>query len=185
MFWQPWSEDALQPPGFFLPPNFRNQCWEISLKKGEMTWRTVGRVCSLVCFDKLRNLSTLLQKMELADETKHWWFNDCFKFTEIARIITRKRLSNWDLQNTVTDLERRITEQEIYSSKDSSIIENSPTKDGIVSISEQVCFFFELRLGYKTFPGRFKAWHYLGTGDKTKPAPVIVKIILASIRVLG
>ena len=111
MFWQPWSEDALQPPGFFLPPNFRNQCWEISLKKGEMTWRTVGRVCSLVCFDKLRNLSTPLQKMYLADETKHWWFNDCFKFTEIARIITRKRLSNWDLENTVTDLERRITGQ--------------------------------------------------------------------------
>ena len=116
---------------------------------------------------------------------QHWWLKNCFNFTEIARIITRKRLSNWDLQNTVTDLERRITEQEIYSSKDSSIIENSPTKDGIVSISEQVCFFFELRLGYKKFPGRFKAWHYLGTGDKTKPAPVFVKIILASIRVLG
>ena len=70
MFWQAWSEDALQSPGYFLPPNFRNQRWEISLKKGEMTWRTVGRVSSLVCFNKLRNLSTPLQKMDLADETK-------------------------------------------------------------------------------------------------------------------
>ena len=34
-----------------------------------MTWRTVGRVCSLVCFNKLRNLSTPLPKMDLPDET--------------------------------------------------------------------------------------------------------------------
>ena len=43
---------------------------EISLKKGEMTWRTVGGVCLLVCFIKLRKLSTPLQKMDLAAETK-------------------------------------------------------------------------------------------------------------------
>ena len=43
---------------------------EISLKKGEMTWRTVGDVSLLVCFIKLRKLSMPLQKMDLADETK-------------------------------------------------------------------------------------------------------------------
>ena len=64
-----------------------------------------------------------------------------------------------------------------YSSKDSIIMENLPTKDGIDSISEQVCFFFDQLLGYKTSPGRFKTCHYLGTRNKTKPTPVIEKFI--------
>ena len=115
--------------------------------------------------------------MDLADEIKS--IGD----SKIASILLKLHalLLDYqitDLQNKVTDLERRVTEQEIYSSKDSIIIENLPTKNGIVLlISEQVSFFFKRFLGYKTFPGRLKACHYLVTRNKTKPAPVIVKFI--------
>ena len=93
-----------------------------------------------VCLKEFRNLSTPpLQKKDLADDIKS--IGDA----KIASILMKLHalLLEWDyritdLQNTVTDLERRNTEQEIYSSKDSMVIENLPIKDGMVSISEQI-----------------------------------------------
>ena len=46
------------------------------------------------------------------------------------------------LRNKVADLEARVIEQEIYSSKDCLIIENLPIEDRNAPLSHQVCHFF-------------------------------------------
>ena len=46
------------------------------------------------------------------------------------------------LRNKVANLEARVIEQEIYSSKDCLIIENLPIKDRNAPLSHQVCHFF-------------------------------------------
>ena len=80
-----------------------------------------------------------------------------------------------ELPNKVTTLKERITEQDVYSSKDSVIIENLPLNHSRDSLSEQLCLFFEKVSGYKRFPIRFKACHQLGPSSSNKPATVIVK----------
>ena len=47
------------------------------------------------------------------------------------------------LRNKVADLEARVIEQEIYSSKDCLIIENLPIEDRNAPLSHQVCHFFK------------------------------------------
>ena len=157
---------------------------EISLKKGEMTWRTVGGVCLLVCFIKLRKLSTPLQKMDLAAETKS--IGDSKIASILLKLhalllekdyqigICKTQLPMWNVELQNRDL---LIERFKYHWK----------------FNIKRCYCINLRTGMFLFrttswiqniSGRFKACHYLGTGKKTKPAPVIVRIILASIRVL-
>ena len=67
-----------------------------------------------------------------------------------------------ELRNKVSNLYVRLTEQEIYSSKDSIITENIQFNFGKHSLSEhaeQFCLFSEKIVGYKTFPSRYKACH--------------------------
>ena len=115
--------------------------------------------------------------MDLANEIK------CIENTNLSTILTKlyalileKDGEILELRNKVTNLEERITEQEIYSSKDSINLENLLLNHSKESLSEQVCLF-EKFLGYKTFPSRFKACHRLGPGSSNKPAAVIVKFI--------
>ena len=57
--------------------------------------------------------------------------------------ITQKRDSEITLlRNKAADLEARVIEQEIYSSKDCLIIENLPIEDRNAPLSHQVCHFF-------------------------------------------
>ena len=61
------------------------------------------------------------------------------------------------LRNKVTDLEARVIEQEIYSSKDCLIIENLPIEDRNAPLSHQCCHFFEKFLNHESRPNNFKA----------------------------
>ena len=62
------------------------------------------------------------------------------KFNE----ITQERDSESTLlRNKVADLEARVIEQEIYSSKDCLIIENLPIEDRNAPLSHQVWHFFK------------------------------------------
>ena len=82
------------------------------------------------------------------------------------------------LRNKVADLEARIIEQEIYSSKDCLIIENLPIEDRNAPLSHQVCQFFQKFLNHETRPNNFKACHYLGKWQSNKfPPAVIVKFL--------
>ena len=108
----------------------------------------------------------------------------CTEYTNLSTIIAKlyalileKDSEILEIRNRVTNLEERITEQEIYSSKDSIIIENLPLNHNKELLSEQVCLFSGKILGYKAFPSRFKACHQQGPGSSNKPAAVIVKFI--------
>ena len=80
------------------------------------------------------------------------------------------------LQNRVTDLELRISEQERYSSKDCLIFNNAPiTQDG--DLWNQMASFINDFMGYKIQPGAFKACHVLGKGHGDKPPAVIIKFL--------
>ena len=82
------------------------------------------------------------------------------------------------LGNKVADLEARVIEQEIYSSKDCLIIDNLPIEDRNAPLSHQVCHFFQKFLNHETRPNNFKACHYLGKWQSnTFPAAVIVKFL--------
>ena len=80
------------------------------------------------------------------------------------------------LQNRVTDLELRMSEQERYSSKDCLIFNNAPiTQDG--NLWNQMASFITDFMGYKIQPGAFKACHVLGRGHGNKPPAVIIKFL--------
>ena len=82
------------------------------------------------------------------------------------------------LRNKVADLEARVIEQEIYSSKNCLIIENLPIEDRNAPLSLQVCHFFQKFLNHETRPNNFKACHYLGKWQNdTFPPAVIVKFL--------
>ena len=78
-------------------------------------------------------------KMDLANEIK------CIENTNLSTILAKlyalkleKDSEILELRKKVTNLEERITGQEIYSSKDSIIIENIPLNHSKESLSEQV-----------------------------------------------
>ena len=82
--------------------------------------------------------------MDLANEIK------CIENTNLSTILAKlyalileKDSEILELLHKVTNLEERITEQEIYSSKDSINIENLPLNHSKESLWEQVCLFFE------------------------------------------
>ena len=86
--------------------------------------------------------------MDLAKEIK------CIEITHLSTILAKiyaiireKDSEILELRNKVTNLEERITEQEIYLSKDSIIIENLPLNHSKESLLEQVCHFFDKFLG--------------------------------------
>ena len=83
------------------------------------------------------------------------------------------------LQNKVADLQNRVTQQEIYTSKDCLIIQNMPISgDGNVPLTHQVCDFLANYIGHKTNPSNFKACHFLGKWENSATPPaVIVKFI--------
>ena len=82
------------------------------------------------------------------------------------------------LRNKVADLEARVIEQEIYSSKDCLIIENLPIEDQKAPLSHQICHFVQKFLSHETRPNNFKACHYLGKWQSNKfPPAVIVKLL--------
>ena len=82
------------------------------------------------------------------------------------------------LRNKVADLEARVIEQEIFSSKDCLVIENLPIEDQTAPLSHQVCNFFQKFFNHETRPNNFKACHYLGKWQSnTFPPAVIVKFL--------
>ena len=82
------------------------------------------------------------------------------------------------LRNKVADLEARVIEQEIYSSKNCLIIKNLPIEDRNAPLSHQVCQFFQKFLNHETRPNNFKACHYLGKWQSnTCPPAVIAKFL--------
>ena len=97
------------------------------------------------------------------------------KFNEI---IQERDSENTLLRNKVADLEARVIEQEIYSSKDCLIIENLPIEDRNAPLSHHVCHFFQKFLKHQTRPNNFKACHYLGKWQNdTSPQAAIVKFL--------
>ena len=97
------------------------------------------------------------------------------KFTEI---IAEKEGEIISLRNRVTDLEQRVSEQEIYTSKDCIIIENMPHLNMNLHLQEQVCLFFEKYLGFTTNAYNIKACHYLSRWRNERyPPAIIVKFL--------
>ncbi len=80
------------------------------------------------------------------------------------------------LENRVTDLELRVSEQERYSSNDCLIFTNLPINPDENLWTQTVKFLQE----YMEYPIRleqFKACHFLGSSQKNKTPPVIVKFL--------
>ena len=100
------------------------------------------------------------------------------KLLKFNEIIQERDSEITLLRNKVADLEARVIEQEIYSSKDCLIIENLPIEDRNAPLSHQVCHFFQKFLNHETRPNNFKACHYLGKWQSnTFPPAVIVKFL--------
>ena len=97
---------------------------------------------------------------------------------KVKEIIQERDTEITLLRNKVTDLEARVIEQEIHSSKDCLIKENLPIEDRNAPLSHQVCHFFQKFLNHETRPNNFKACHYLGKWQSnTFPPAVIVKFL--------
>ena len=78
------------------------------------------------------------------------------------------------LQNRVTDLELRMSEQERYSSKRLSYFQQCSNNPRWQLVEPNGTNNF---MGYKIQPGAFKACHVLGKGHGNKPPAVIIKFL--------
>ena len=67
-----------------------------------------------------------------------------------------------ELQNRVSEVEKRVTEGERYSSKDCLIFEEMPVKDPKQPLSHQFCDFLNSYLSSTSNPSNFETCHYLG-----------------------
>ena len=98
--------------------------------------------------------------------------------TEIVTNLTIKDEKIKSLENKVADLEARVDECEIYSSKDCIIMEKLPIKNfnngNVPPLSHQVCDFLKSYINYETHPSSFKACHPLGPWKNEKHAPAII-----------
>ena len=98
--------------------------------------------------------------------------------SKYTKIFAEKESEIMSLRNRVTDLEQRVSEQEIYTSKDCIFIENVPHLDIKLHLREQVCLFFERYLGFTTNAYNIKACHYLSRWrDERYPPAIIVKVL--------
>ena len=102
--------------------------------------------------------------------------------TEIVNNLTIKDEKIKSLENKVADLEARVDECEIYSSKDCIIMENLLIKNcnngNVPPLSHQVCDFLKSYINYETHPSSFEACHPLGSWKNGTFAPaVIVKFV--------
>ena len=95
------------------------------------------------------------------------------KFTDLLKEKDQTIIA---LENRVTDLELRVSEQERFSSKDCVIVQNAPvTAEG--DLWAQMAGFFTQYLGYRCNPEAFKACHPLGSFRRDSQKTVIVKFI--------
>ena len=79
------------------------------------------------------------------------------------------------LQNRLSELEKRVVDNENYTSKDCLIFENMPrTTDGRPLPLHVCCEFLKVFLNYNTQPANFKACHLLGKGNGRYPPAVIL-----------
>ena len=79
------------------------------------------------------------------------------------------------LKNEVTDLERRVTDQERYNSEDCLILENAPLN--FSNLTASVVNFFSQYLKFRMNTGDIKACHPLSKGNSIYPPSVIVNFI--------
>jgi hypothetical protein len=94
------------------------------------------------------------------------------------KLIVAQNQTISELQNGVHSLERRMLEQERYSSKDCIIIRNLPITSFESNVADAVAKFLKHALDLNISPQRFKACHFLGKlTDLNNPPMVIVKFI--------
>ena len=94
--------------------------------------------------------------------------------------INKKSQENITLKNELCALEKRITLQDRYSSKDCLIFENLPW-DGKEFLPIFITRFLSEYMNFLTNLGVFKACHVLGRGQKNTPPAIIVKIVFFSV----
>ena len=110
---------------------------------------------------------------------KHVEDENCRKILEhLLGTITSKNNEINMLHQRVFELEKRISTQEKYTSKDCLIVENMPLTRSNEPLTKQVCQFLKDYLNYSTTPSNFKACHLLGpwTNENYPPA-IIIKFI--------
>ena len=109
------------------------------------------------------NLQTVMSKID--DEISRNLFKLMFqKLSEKDQEIIQ-------LTNRGVDLEKRVREQERYSSKDSHIFYNDPICKN-VGLEKGLCQFLFDYLNISAYPEDFKACHSLGKRKSNYPAPI-------------
>ena len=115
-----------------------------------------------------KNLHAVISKID--DEN----YRNLFKM--MFQKLTEKDQEIIQLTNRVEDLEKRVLEQERYSSKDSLIFYNVPI-DKNLGLEEGMCQFLFDYLNISAYPEDFKACHPLGKPKGIYPAPIIIKFV--------
>ena len=110
------------------------------------------------------NLQTVISKT--GDEN----FRNFFKL--MFQKLTEKDQEIIQLINRVEHLEKKVLEQERYSSKDSLIFYNVPIGENVV-MEEGMCQFMFDYLNIIAYPEDFKACNPLGKPKGIYPAPII------------
>ena len=113
----------------------------------------------------------LLQQIDQVDDPKLKII-----LQNLTKLLKEKDERIVTLENKVTDLEIRMSEQERYSSKDCLIVYNPPvTNEGNLWV--EMAAFFSSYLDYECTPDLFKACHPLGNFNTAKKKTVIVKFL--------